>query len=63
MVDNRVMHLGRKTTNYFMYLYSGPVCPPTLQSSWISTKLVYSTSSVTYSEMTGTHDLGLKSER
>jgi len=42
--------------------FSGFSVPPSIPSS-ISIKPVYSTSSVTYSEMTGTHDLGLKSER
>jgi len=51
------------TINYFMYDERPQSDPPTPQSSCISTKPVYSTSSVTYSEMTGTHDLGLKSER
>ena len=64
LVGHLIEYLGRNATNYFMYQRAAPIrSPPTHQSSCISTKPVYRTSSVTYSEMTETHDLGLKSER
>ena len=61
LVGHLIEYLGRNETNYFMYQRAAPIrSPPTPQSSCISTKPVYRTSSVTYSEMTWTHDLGLK---
>ena len=41
-------HLGRNETNYFMYQWAAPDTPYPHQSSCISIKPVYSTSSVTW---------------